>query len=318
MPALPVVELDDFHTDPLAFSLAVGLALREYGFVSVSRHGIPPDLLESAYDCARRFFDLPDDVKRRYARPELSGQRGFTGFGVEHAKNYAAPDLKEFYQIGRDLPVEHPHRSRYGGNVWPDVVPEFAAIFERLYAELERVADALLESCSLFLGEERRLLADAAVHGDSILRVIHYPPTPAEVAAGSMRSAPHEDINLVTLLCGATADGLQLQDRAGNWIPIRTQREEIVVNCGDMLQNLTNGLFRSTTHRVVNPAESRSRRFSLPYFAHPRRDVDLTPLPSCIARTGGTAAYASISAGDYLTQRLAEIGLIGKPQTSAN
>lgn len=323
MPALPAVHLDDYLADRTAFSSTVGRALQEHGFVSVSRHGIPSDLLEAAYENARRFFDLPDKVKRKSSRPDLSGQRGYTSFGVEHARDHAAPDLKEFYQIGRDLPEGHPHRSKYGGNVWPDVVPEFAGTFERLYAELERVADAMLEACSLFIGEDRRLLADDAIHGDSILRVIHYPPTPADAPAGSMRSAPHEDINLITLLCGATAEGLQLQDRRGNWVPIRTGREEIVVNCGDMLQNLTNGLLRSTTHRVVNPAENRSRtvigaprrilpgsrRFSLPFFAHPRREVDLSPLPSCIARTGGTPAYPSITAGDYLNQRLVEIGL---------
>jgi isopenicillin N synthase-like dioxygenase len=309
MPELPAVRLDDFSTDRTAFSHAVGEALREFGFVSVSSHGISGELLESAYDCGRRFFDLPDDVKRRDARPELSGQRGYTSFGVEHAKDSAAPDLKEFYQIGGDLPQGHPHRSRYGGNVWPEAIPEFAGTFQRLYAELERVADVMLEACSIYIGEDARLLPEAAFHGDSILRVIHYPPTPPDVPAGSMRSAPHEDINLITLLCGATADGLQLQDRRGNWIPIRTGREEIVVNCGDMLQNLTNGLLRSTTHRVVNPPENRSRRFSLPFFAHPRREVDLSPLSTCIERTGGSAAYQSITAGDYLAQRLAEIGL---------
>jgi isopenicillin N synthase-like dioxygenase len=315
MPALPAVRLDNFHADHIPGISenprdVVGAALQEHGFVAVIGHGIPTDLLEAAYDCARRFFDLPDDVKRRYARPDLSGQRGYTSFGVEHAKDHAAPDLKEFYQIGRDLPDGHPHRSKYGANVWPNVVPEFAGTFRRLYAELERVADVMLEACSRYIGEDRRLLPDAAIYGDSILRVIHYPPTPADVPAGSMRSAPHEDINLITLLCGATADGLQLQDRKGNWVPIHTSRDEIVVNCGDMLQNLTNGLLRSTTHRVVNPdVEVRSRRFSLPFFAHPRREVDLSPLQTCVERTGGMAVFPSIAAGDYLAQRLAEIGL---------
>jgi len=316
MTALPLADVDDFRSGDsrsrAAFTAALGRSLEEHGFVAIAGHNIRSELLDEAYRSCRAFFDLPLEVKRRYTRPDLDGQRGYTGFRVEHARDHAAADLKEFYQIGRDLPAGHPDRSPYGGNVWSAEIPEFAAVFAELYAQLENLAETLLAACSEYLGEGSAFLPDVARNGDSILRVIHYPPTPDDVPPGSMRSAPHEDINLITLLCGATASGLELLDREGNWVAIQTQRDQIVVNCGDMLQNLTNGLFRSVKHRVVNPAERGTRRFSLPFFVHPRRSVDLSPLPGCLARTSGCAVFPSITAGEYLTQRLEEIGLLNK------
>jgi isopenicillin N synthase-like dioxygenase len=181
-------------------------------------------------------------------------------------------------------------------------------VLSRLYAQLETCALDLLRACALYLGEPESLIADMATHGDTILRVIHYPPIPADAHPASLRSAPHEDINLITLLCEATAAGLELLQRDGTWLPIPALPGQIIVDSGDMLQWLTNGVLKSTTHRVVNPARGRDRRFSMPFFVHARADVDLAPLQSCVDRLGA-AHFPPITAGEYLQQRLREIGL---------
>lgn len=313
MPSVPVVCLTDFRSERSrrAFAETVGRALSETGFVIVEGHGISPELLARAYELMWEFFAAPQDTRRQYEDVSLSGQRGYTRFGREHAKGCDAPDLKEFYQIGRDLPADHPHRSQFGDNIWPRELPAFRTVFTELYGRLEDLAAELLEACALFLGEPANALVDMTRDGDSILRLIHYPPLPPDVPGGSMRAAPHEDINLITLLCGATDQGLELLGHDGNWTPIASRPDQIIVDAGDMLQNLTNGLFPSTTHRVVNPVGLHGSRFSLPFFMHPRADVDLTPRPGCVARTGGRPEFPSITAGDYLAQRLREIGLRG-------
>jgi isopenicillin N synthase-like dioxygenase len=312
MAGLPVVRLDDFLSDSprrqQSFVEQFGRSLEQIGFVAVEQHTIDDDLLHLAYQCAGRFFDEPVEVKRRYERPQLKGQRGFTSFGREHAKDAGVPDLKEFYQIGRDHPPDLPQPCHYGPNIWPEEVPEFGPVMSRLYRELEELSGWLLDACSLYLGEERGLLRGHAAGSDSILRLIHYPPIPDEVPPACMRSAAHEDINLITLLCGSTADGLQVLCRDGQWLSVAGNHRQIIVDSGDMLQNLTNGLLKSTTHRVVNPPQRHERRFSMPFFAHPRKDVNLQPLPACVDRTGGEVRYAAITAGDYLEQRLREIG----------
>jgi isopenicillin N synthase-like dioxygenase len=250
-------------------------------------------------------------VKQRYHRAGARGQRGYTGFGTEHARDSKSPDLKEFWQIGRtDVPDEHPVHAPFGANLWPDeVVPEFRPTMTALYQALDQLGAVLLEACAVYIDEPAGRFREMAEGSDTIVRVIYYPPVGAGAPQGSVRSAAHEDINLITLLSGATSEGLELLRRDGTWMPVHTGLDTIVVDSGDMLQNVTNGLYRSTTHRVVNPADATSDRYSMPCFIHPRKEVDLTPLPSCVARTGGEARYPSISAGDYLIQRLREIGL---------
>jgi isopenicillin N synthase-like dioxygenase len=174
---------------------------------------------------------------------------------------------------------------------------------------LDACAEQLLTAVSLFLGEPESLLAEMAANGETILRIIHYPPPPADAPPQSMRAAPHEDINLITLLCEATSPGLELLQRDGSWLPIQPLPGQIIVDAGDMLQHLTNGLLKSTTHRVTNPDNDRERRFSMPFFVHPRPEVDLTPLDSCVARSGGQRRFPPLTAGDYLAIRLQEIGL---------
>lgn len=292
------------------FVEGVGRSLEEVGFFAVEGHDIPPELLARAYERARAFFALPAEQKGAHFFEEIHGQRGFTPFGREHAKDSPAPDLKEFWQVGRpDVDASHAVHARYGPNRWPDQdVPGFGEAMTELYLKLDRLGALLLQACALYLDEDEDLFARMAVEGDTILRVIHYPPVPPGMA-GSVRAAAHEDINLITLLCSATASGLELLERDGSWRAIDTGGSQIIVDAGDMLQNVTNGVFKSTTHRVVNPADSNQERFSIPCFIHPRGDVDLSPLPSCVARTGGASRYPATRAGEYLAQRLREIGL---------
>jgi isopenicillin N synthase-like dioxygenase len=311
---IPVVDLGDWHGGPSArarFVEVVGAALADVGFFAVAGHRIPEALTHAAYDAAQRFYRQGRDVKQRYHRAGAKGQRGYTGFGTEHARDSRAPDLKEFWQIGRtDVGDDHPVHRPYGPNLWPDdTVPAFRPTMTALYEALDRLGAALLEACALYLGEPAGRLAELTTDSDTIVRVIYYPPIDPDAPPGSIRSAAHEDINLITLLSGATAEGLELLRRDGTWMPVHTGFDTIVVDAGDMLQNLTNGLYRSTTHRVVNPPDATSERFSMPCFIHPRKDADLTPLPSCVARTGGRPRYPAITAGDYLDQRLREIGL---------
>jgi isopenicillin N synthase-like dioxygenase len=313
---LPKVDLRNLRSGGRARDEAtstLGGALEELGFFALVGHDLTSSIVESAYAEARAFFALPTDVKLRYEDRARGGQRGYTSFGREHAKDSPTPDLKEFWQVGRtDVPADHPVHARYGPNVWPDAdVPRFAPAMTALYEALERMGRELLVACARYLGEPDDCFSRAADGGDTILRVIHYPALLEAPPRGAVRAAAHEDINFLTLLLGATAEGLELKDRAGSYHAIRAGHDEILVDSGDMLQNLTNGVFRSTTHRVVVPEgdAAKQARFSMPCFMHPRADVDLTPLARCVARTGGAVRYPSTTAGDYLARRLAEIGL---------
>ncbi len=310
---IPVVDLRDWHAGGDArsrFVHAVGESLAEIGFFAVQHHGVPDPLTKRAYSAARSFFHLPPSTKARYHDPKKHGQRGFTGFGTEHAKDSQAPDLKEFWQVGRPgVPDDHPVHEVYGPNYWPAEVADFGASLSELYQHLDALGAILLEACAAHLGEPADRFRSMVTDSDTIVRVLYYPPLSADVPAGAIRSAAHEDINLLTLLSGATSEGLELLQRDGSWRAVHTGFDTIVVDAGDMLQNITNGLYRSTTHRVVNPGDASNERFSMPCFVHARREVDLSPLPSRIARTGGTAKYPKITAGEYLAQRLREIGL---------
>jgi len=309
---IPVLDLHLFQTDDRdrqKFVSQLGHALETTGFFTVINHGVDLALIQAAYQVAQQFFELPSATKSQYELPTLNGQRGFTSFGKEHAKDHAAPDLKEFWHTGRELSPSHRFAADYAANLQVAEVPRFHPVIAQLYAQLEACAIKLLQACALYLGEPETLLSEMVRDGDTILRIIHYPPIPTNIDPASLRAAPHEDINLITLLCEATDDGLELLQRDGSWLPIRSLPGQIIVDSGDMLQQLTNGLLKSTTHRVVNPRNDRDRRFSMPFFVHPHKEVDLTPLASCIAKTG-TQKFPSITAGAYLMQRLREIGLV--------
>ena len=310
--SIAVVDLAEFRGSAAGrarFIDQLGTAMADTGFFAVEGHGIKAELIAQAYAEAAAFFMLPEAEKKSYERRDLHGQRGYTAFGREHAKDAAYPDLKEFWHVGQELPSGHPLASVYPANLWPTGMAGFKAVYTDLFRQLDDCASDLLTACALAIGEQATRFSALAKDGNSILRLIHYPPIGPDVHPQSIRAAAHEDINLITLLPAATAAGLELLERNGSWRPIHAAPGQIIVDAGDMLQNITNGLFKSTTHRVVNPGNSRERRFSLPFFVHPRSEVDLTPLPSCIALTGGALAFPKITAGDYLQQRLAEIGL---------
>lgn len=278
---------------------AIGTALREVGFFAVVNHGVRAELIDRAYAAANEFFQLPAEAKSRYARPDLLGQRGYTGFAVERAIGASVADLKEFYQVGRDH-----GSSEYGANVWPEEPGEFRDAFRGLYDALEALAIRVSTACSLYLNRPADFLPSRIAGGESVLRIIHYPPLPEQVPDGAVRAAAHEDINFLTLLCGATAAGLEIRTRDGRWHSVTAGRDAIIVDSGDMLQNLTGGRFRSTTHRVVNPPGRAESRLSMPFFVHPRAEVDLTPLPDL---ADGGRSFPSLTAGEFLRERLSAI-----------
>ena len=299
---IPVLDLSDFDANSssdqnAAFATALGDALADLGFFALVNHGVEQRLIDMAYSAAEAFFALPEPTKTQYAIAHLKGQRGFTQFGKEHAKNSTAPDLKEFWHMGRKE------------NLWPKEVPQFQPVMTTLFQQLETCASQLMRACAQYLQQPDNFFYSQVAEGQTILRIIHYPPVSEDATPASQRAAPHEDINLITLLCEATTPGLELLRPDGKWLPIQTTPGQIIVDTGDMLQSLSNGLLRSTTHRVVNPTSSRDRRFSMPFFVHPRPDFGLTPLSHCIEKTGGDPLYPDQTAGEYLQQRLQEIGL---------
>lgn len=310
--SIPVAKLSDFFgpkDHKRRFIQTVGDALAEIGFFALEEHGIEQELINQGYVEAKKFFSLPAESKQAYEISEQHGQRGFTSFGKEHAKDYEYFDLKEFWHVGRPE-----SNSIYPANIWPKELPNFSKIMSKLYTEIEQCTLYILEACSLYLGEQTAVLREIAEGGNSILRIIHYPPIPQDKKVNHFRAAAHEDINLITLLCEATAEGLELKKHNNEWLPIHAIKGQVIIDAGDMLQNITNGFFRSTTHRVINPDNSREERFSIPFFCHPRSEVSLDPLASCIAKTGGKKIYRKITAGNYLNERLAEIGLKNKLQ----
>ena len=316
---IPVLDLQDFTSGDkqkaAQFVQALGDALHKVGFFALTNHGVKPQIIQAAYGAAEAFFALSSDTKAQYEIADLKGQRGFTQFGKEHAKDSATPDLKEFWHLGRENPTEHP--VDYPDNTWPREVPQFQLAMATLFEALETCADHLMAACAQYLHQPADFFSTQVKEGQTILRVIHYPPIKAEDMPNSQRAAPHEDINLITLLCEATAPGLELLQANGEWLAIEPIPGQIIVDTGDMLQALSNGLLKSTTHRVVNPssdheplAQRSARRFSMPFFVHPRPDFDLTPLPACVKQTGGQVIYPAETAAEALTKRLKEIGLI--------
>jgi isopenicillin N synthase-like dioxygenase len=309
---IPVVDLAEFlsgdETRKQRFVQELGKAYEEVGFVAVKNHGIPDDLIGDLYKYVQQFFSLPDDVKLSYEKKELAGQRGYTSFGREHAKGFDAPDLKEFFQYGQT--VEDGEKTEdYPDNVVVEEVPQFTPTLYKAYRNFEKSGKALLQAIALYLGLDEHYFDQWVHNGNSILRAIHYPPIKSEPKS-AIRAEQHEDINLITLLVGASADGLQILTKQGEWVGVTSLPEQIVVNVGDMLQRLTNNKLRSTTHRVVNPPRELwgTSRFSIPFFLHPKSDMSLASLDSTIDEQH-PKAYEDATAGEYLDERLREIGL---------
>ncbi|MDB5202239.1 MAG: isopenicillin synthase family oxygenase [Ferruginibacter sp.] len=310
--AIPTVDLADFlsgdEEKKKQFVQALGKAYEEVGFVGVKNHGLTDELIEDLYKYVQQFFSLPLDQKKKYEIPELAGQRGYTSFGKEHAKGSEAPDLKEFYQYGQ-VPRDNYKEEEYPANVEVKEIPEFNPTFENAYRSFEKSGTALLSAIALYLGLDENYFDQYVYNGNSILRAIHYPPI-TEEPKSAIRAEQHEDINLITLLIGASADGLEILTKQGEWVPVTSLPEQIVVNVGDMLQRFTNNRLRSTTHRVVNPKREvwHTSRFSIPFFLHPKSSMSLECLDSCIDDKH-PKAYEDTTAGAYLDERLREIGL---------
>lgn len=300
--------IDGSQTDRHRFVDNFFSGLKDYGFIVLKDHPIPDALLNSAYALLEELFSLETAQKMKYALNENGFQRGYTPFGTEHAKDSPVMDLKEFWHVGRDLPEGHRYASTYPKNVWPSEIPAFQSIMAKIFRALDDTGKIMLEALTQPLELERNYFSNMMGDGNSILRLLHYPPVPEGVDPRCVRAAAHEDINLITILVAATASGLQLKDRDGKWLPVDSDPNSLIVDAGDMLARLTNDVIPSTTHRVVNPDDgSNGHRYSMPMFIHPNPDAMLTCLPSC---TGSGAKYAPISSQDFLFQRLREIGLL--------
>jgi len=304
------VSLKDADRDPDGFAQKLGKSFEEYGFAIIADHGIPDELIHRAEDKAKAFFALPEETKRKYLIPGGGGARGYTPFGIETAKGLKAHDLKEFWHVGRDLPAGHRFRDHMPDNLWPSEVPDFKSTFTELFATFDTTGLKVLRAIARYLKIDEDYFEDAVRDGNSVLRALHYPPQ-AEPTGEHIRAGAHEDINAITLLLGAEEAGLELLTRDGRWIPVSPKPGELVINIGDMLQRLTNGKLRSTTHRVVNPTPDRASkaRYSMPFFLHFRSDFLIDPLKETIA-AGEQPKWAPITANDYLQERLREIKLV--------
>jgi isopenicillin N synthase-like dioxygenase len=313
---IPSLNLENFtngtEETKAQFVKELGEAYHNIGFVAIKGHYLSDDLSQKLYTAVEKFFNLTTEQKKAYEKEELAGQRGYTSKGKEQAKGHKVPDLKEFYQIGQFVPEGHELKKEYPDNLWPSEVPELASLAEEAYKKLEKTGFEVLKAIALYLGLDEDYFDSEVTHGNSILRAIHYPPieNPEELPEDAVRAAQHGDINLITLLMGASADGLQVLRRDGEWIPITALPNQLVVNVGDMLARLTNDKLKSTIHRVVNPPKEqmKSSRYSIPFFLHPKSSMDLTCLGSCVD-TDHPKAYDDMTAGEFLDERLAEIGL---------
>ncbi|MFO1425503.1 MAG: 2-oxoglutarate and iron-dependent oxygenase domain-containing protein [Steroidobacteraceae bacterium] len=285
-----------------AFCADLLRGLQEYGFIVLADHGVAPRLLDAAYAQVQALFALEESRKLRWR----GGLRGYTPFGTEHARDHAVPDLKEFWQVGREVPPGVDLGEPFPPNVWPEGLPGFRETFTRLFEALDATGRLLLEALEPGLQLPTGYFDPLVRRGNSVLRLIHYPPVSDDAAPGAVRSAAHEDINFLTILVAARGAGLELLDRDGSWLPVVAEPRHLIVDSGDMLARLTNDVIPATTHRVVNPTGPNVSRYSMPFFLHPSSATSLRCLPACV---GTGAKYPPITAGQFLEERLREIGL---------
>lgn len=288
----------------------LGRSFAEYGFAVVRDHGIPQELIDRAETTSKAFFALPEPVKRAYKIEGGGGARGYTPFGTEKAKDAEVFDLKEFWHVGRSLAPGHELAEYMAPNIWPDEVEGFRETFSELFTAFETAGSRVLEAIALHLGLDRQFFAPTVEDGNSVMRLLHYPPLGPDAPEGAIRAAAHGDINTITLLLGAEEAGLELLTKSGEWHAVKAEEGSLVINVGDMLERLTAGTLRSTTHRVVNPrgAGAQRSRYSMPFFLHFRPDYLIEPLKSCTAKSDAEV-QPPITAHDFLLQRLREINL---------
>lgn len=307
---VPVLDLRRFESDLAGLARDAGDAYREYGFCGFTHHGISSQVIENAYRVFKAFFQLPGAVKNRY-RSKAGGQRGYTPFGVEHARDNSVPDLKEFWHTGREMGPDNPWPDILEPNRWPVEVPGFKTHACSLYGELDRLGTRILQIIALSLDLEQHWFDDRVNLGNSVLRAIHYPPVD-DRQTQAVRAARHEDINLITLLIGSNEAGLQILSREGDWIELTSIPGAIVVNIGDMMKRLTNDVLPSTPHRVVNPPGARAgeARYSIPFFMHPNPDFIIETLSCCVSESNPDRYPEPVAANDFLEERLREINLM--------
>jgi|SRR5690606_7314496 len=313
---IPSLDIHDFTNgnpqDKERFVEDLGKGFHDIGFVAVKNHGLNKMLSEELYKAVKSFFDLADIVKEKYNIPGLAGQRGYVGKGKEHAKGRKTGDLKEFFHIGQEVNEDDPLTNSYPPNVWPEEVPELRTFGVKAFEVLEQTGMRILSAIALYLELPEDYFDKKAEKGNSILRPIHYFPItdPNSIPEDAVRAAAHGDINLITLLMGASAEGLQILGKNGQWISVTAKPDQLIVNVGDMLARLTNDRLKSTVHRVVNPPRELMKypRYSIPFFMHPRAEMDLTCLENCVSDEQ-PKQYEDITAGEFLQERLREIGL---------
>ncbi|MHA8049701.1 isopenicillin N synthase family dioxygenase [Aquirufa sp. ROCK-SH2] len=314
---IPSLNLAEFNSGDVdrknKFVQDLGKAFNNIGFVAIKGHGLSNDFTSELYQAVEQFFQSEDAIKQQYEVPGIAGQRGYVGKGKETAKGFKVPDLKEFYHVGQ------PHKNdgdsvwkEYPENVFPYEYPQFGKLTLQAYQTLEAAGKTLLRAIALYLELPEDYFEDKVQNGNSILRAIHYFPiqNPDALPEGAVRAAAHGDINLITLLMGASAEGLEVLRIDGKWIPITALPDQVVVNVGDMLDRLTNHKLKSTIHRVVNPPKEKmgSSRYSIPFFMHPRSEMDLTCLTNCV-NSEEPKLYSDMTAGEFLEERLIELGL---------
>ncbi|WP_164111214.1 MULTISPECIES: isopenicillin N synthase family dioxygenase [Sphingobacterium] len=313
IPRLNLLHYTDGSTEQRKqFVKDIGKAFNETGFVTIANHGLSDELISELYETVKAFFELPQETKDKYEFPELAGQRGYTTKGKEKAKDSKTPDLKEFWQRGQTIIGEDYSKIDFPDNPTVQELPRFDTVTGEIYQKLENTGRNLLKAIATYLELDENYFEQHVINGNSILRAIHYFPinNPESLSPDAVRAGAHEDINLITLLIGASADGLEVLTKDGNWFPIKAKGEDIVVNVGDMLQRLTNNKLKSTTHRVVNPPIElmKTSRYSVPFFLHPKSQMSLASLDSCIDKEH-PKVYEDYTAGQYLDERLREIGL---------
>lgn len=303
---VPELSLSDFLLPErkAAFGEELIAGLKYYGFIILRDHGIAEELLDQAYALSEQFFQQPESEKAKYFVKGEAYQRGFVPFGREHAKDNPYPDLKEMWHLGREPSAEHPYAADYPKNVWPSYPAEFSQVFKELYLALDAVGQQVLEALTPGLDVPSNYFNELASGGNSLMRILHYPPLGEGVDPNCVRAAAHEDINLITLLVAASSSGLELLDRDGSWLPVNGSPNAIIVDAGDMLARITNNVIPATTHRVVNPTGPNTARYSMPFFLHPKPDSVLACIESC--KDGNE--QEPITADEFLTQRLHEIG----------
>lgn len=308
--SIPQLSLKSFHENESRFVQELGEAFETYGFVGITDHGIPDQTIKNTYTAMRSFFSLDNAIKEHYHIPGLGGARGYTGFGVERAKDSTLFDLKEFWHMGRDLPPNHPYEQYMPANIWPKECSEFEHHLKAIFQALDHLGNTILEAIALHLSMPKNFFKDKVNFGNSVLRPLHYPPIQDEKTP-HVRAGAHEDINLITLLVGSEEPGLEILSKQNEWIPVTSIKGTIVCNVGDMLERMTNNLLKSTTHRVVNPPgpQRRESRYSVPFFLHLNPDYVIESIPTCVTENHPNQ-YPPIMTNDFLLQRLREINLL--------